>query len=101
MVSSQSTTSTAGNSVTVEVIDVTKSLTIATFDTYANQTELIADEAVAYNFAPALSGGQAITQFSAGDLLAVKVTSNGSSGFSGNMAAVSVAVTPNDKHYAI
>lgn len=102
MVAGQSTTSTSGNSVTVQILDVTQSnKVLATFDTYANLTELVADQAVGYAFAPALSGGQAITQFNAGDLLAIKVTSNGSSGFSGDMKAVSVAVTPNDKHYTI
>jgi len=98
------TASTNGNSVTVTVQNVTSSnAVLATFDTYANVTELTANAGVNVKFAPAISGGQALTSFKAGDVLSVNIQLNGSvSGWtSATLADVNVAFTPNDKHFAI
>ncbi|VVB50671.1 Uncharacterised protein [uncultured archaeon] len=83
----------AETSGTVEVKNVTRSTTLATCD--AAVTNLVADTGVPFNFAPAVSGGQALTQFEAGDVLSVLVTT-----ITGP-TTVQVAVTPNDKHFAI
>jgi hypothetical protein len=84
----------AETSGTVQVLNVTdSSAVLATCD--AAVTPTVANTGVVYNFAPAVSGGQALTQFSEGDVLAVLVTT-----ITGP-TTVQVAVTPNDKNYAI
>jgi hypothetical protein len=98
------TVSTTGNSITVEVLNVTQSNAVmAVFDTLTNGTELVADTGVKVRFTPAVSGGVAQTAFEAGDVLSIKVTLNGTvSGWSAaSVVALNVAVTPNDKNYAI
>lgn len=97
------TSSSAGNSVTVQVLNVTQSnAVIASFDTYANLTELVANSGVKVRFQPAVSGGQALANFNEGDVLALKITVNGSvSGWtSGSIVQLGTAFTPNDKNYA-
>ena len=98
------TTSTNGNSVTVSVINLTQSSKVmATFDTYTNKTELVANTGTKVSFAPGVSSGQALTAFRMGDVLSVNVLLNGTvSGWTtANMVDMNVAFTPNDKHFAI
>jgi hypothetical protein len=94
------------NSITVSVIDVTKSnAVLATFDTYLNGTELTANSGVKVDFNFGLSGGIVSTQFNSGDLLAVVTTMNGTGGnvsFSSGVTPLflNIAFTSNDARYA-
>jgi hypothetical protein len=97
------TVSSAGNSITVSVINVTQSsAVVATFDTVLNATELLADQGIKVSFAPALSGGVALTQFNRGDVLSLIVALNGTvSGWStASVVQINAAFVPNDKQYA-
>ena len=71
-------TSTSGSSVTVSIVDVTKSNTvIASFDTYIYGTEIKTNAGFKVTFAPGISGGVAVAEFAQGDVLAVKAAVNG------------------------
>ena len=93
------TTSTSGNSVTFEVIDVTKSNAILlNGDTYVSGTELVANTGVAfYNAGPSISNGSVAYQFNAGDLIEIKGVVNGTpSGYTPGATNVVVTLTPSD-----
>jgi hypothetical protein len=97
------TTSTSGNSVTFEVIDVTQSNAILlNGDTFVSKTELVANTGVAfYNPGPSISNGSVAYQFNAGDLIEVKGVVNGTpSGYTPGVTNLVVTMTPADPKVA-
>jgi hypothetical protein len=99
-ISSNAVTS-GSNKATVEVVNVTKSATIATFDTLVNLTELKSGAGIKVSFTPGVSVGAALTEFEQGDVLAVKITAGGSGAFSSSSVCdITFGFTPNDHNYA-
>ncbi len=92
-------TSTSGNSLTVEIDSVSTGDTLFSFDTFANGVELVQDYAVEVDNVPGVSDGLPIPTFKKGELVSVTVTLNGSvSGFtSSSVLPLSIAFTPANK----
>ena len=97
------TTSTSSNSVTVTVDNITQSTTLVSFDTFVNGVELLANKGIKVDFNFGISGGRVLSQYNAGDLIAISVTINGTlSGLSSSSVfSINTAFTPNDKKVTI
>jgi hypothetical protein len=99
---SGATTSSSGNSVTMTVIDKNGNVTLGSFDTFVNKTELAVNTAAQFfNPQPAISGGVPVKSFSAGDVITFTALVTGTPGItSSGTLNVLITFVPADGQFS-
>lgn len=99
------TVSSSSNHVTITVINVTTSVTLFTFDTYTNTTELLANQGVllsAGSVAISPINGLPVSNFKQYDLISVTIQVTGTPGpTSSSVMTTLFTAFPTDANYAV